>query len=185
MEQYHFPIAKLKFQDWAVWKHLAAKGVLWSQQPHREWIPCLQDQQGPRKPHPGEARKQHLLSSLRLKKIPPSSCLPGLSSQSTQRSLTSRSFPAAILCLLDPQKIHPQTTDGDLLPLTFYASLTTLKPLTVWITANCEKLLKRWKYQTILSVSWETCMHIKKQQLEPDREQWTGSKLGKEYVKSV
>ena len=32
-------------------------------------------------------------------------------------------------------------------------------------------------------VSWETCMQVKKQQLEPDMEQWTGSKLGKEYVK--
>ena len=28
-------------------------------------------------------------------------------------------------------------------------------------------------------------MHVKKQQLEPDMEQWTGSKLGKEYVKAV
>jgi len=28
------------------------------------------------------------------------------------------------------------------------ASLTTLKPLTVWITANCQKFLKRWEYQT-------------------------------------
>jgi len=28
-------------------------------------------------------------------------------------------------------------------------------------------------------------MQIKKQQLEPDMEQWTGSKLGKEYVKPV
>ena len=27
-----------------------------------------------------------------------------------------------------------------------------LKPLTVWIITNCGKLLKRWKYQTILSV---------------------------------
>ena len=31
----------------------------------------------------------------------------------------------------------------------------------------------------------KTCMQIKKQQLEPDMEQWTGSKLGKEYVKVV
>ena len=30
-----------------------------------------------------------------------------------------------------------------------------------------------------------TCMQFKKQQLEPDMEQWTGSKLGKEYVKAV
>ena len=28
-------------------------------------------------------------------------------------------------------------------------------------------------------------MQIKKQQLEPDKEQWTGSKLGKEYDKAV
>ena len=28
-------------------------------------------------------------------------------------------------------------------------------------------------------------MRVKKQQLEPDMEQWTGSKLGKEYVKAV
>ena len=28
-------------------------------------------------------------------------------------------------------------------------------------------------------------MHVKKQQLEPDMKQWTGSKLGEEYVKAV
>ena len=31
----------------------------------------------------------------------------------------------------------------------------------------------------------EICMHVKKQQLEPDMEQQTGSKLGKEYIKAV
>ena len=65
------------------------------------------------------------------------------------------------------------------------ASLITLMPLTVWITTNCGKFLKRWEYQTTLSVSWETCMWVKKQQLESDMEQLTGSKLGKEYVKAV
>ena len=35
------------------------------------------------------------------------------------------------------------------------ASLTTWKPLTVWITANYGKFVKRWEYQTILLVSWE------------------------------
>ena len=40
-------------------------------------------------------------------------------------------------------------------------------------------------YQTTLPASWETCMQVKKQQLELDIEQWTGSKLGKEYVKAV
>ena len=43
---------------------------------------------------------------------------------------------------------------------------------------------ERWEYQTTLSDSWETCIQVKKQQLEPDMEQWTGSKLGKEYVKA-
>ena len=28
-------------------------------------------------------------------------------------------------------------------------------------------------------------MQVKKQQLKPDMEQWTGSKLGKEYIKAV
>ena len=60
-------------------------------------------------------------------------------------------------------------------------SLTMLKPLTVWIITNCGKLLKRWEYQTILPVSWETCMRVKKQQLEPYIEQPTGSKLRKQY----
>ena len=55
----------------------------------------------------------------------------------------------------------------------------------MWITTDCGKFLKRWEYQTTLSASWEACMQDKKQQLEPDMEQWTGSKLGKEYVKSV
>ena len=50
------------------------------------------------------------------------------------------------------------------------ASLTTLKPLTVWITTNYGKFLKRWEYQTTLPVSSKTCMWVKKQQLEPYRE---------------
>ena len=44
------------------------------------------------------------------------------------------------------------------------SSLTTWKPLTVWITTNCGKFLKRWEYQITLPVSWETCMQVKKQQ---------------------
>ena len=60
-----------------------------------------------------------------------------------------------------------------------------LKPLTVWITTNCGKFLKRWKYQTTLSVSWETCVWVKEQQLESDMEKQTSSKLGKEYDKAI
>ena len=60
-----------------------------------------------------------------------------------------------------------------------------LKPLTVWITTNCRKFLKRWEYQATWPASWETCVQVKKQQLESDMEQWTGSKLGKEYIKAI
>ena len=45
----------------------------------------------------------------------------------------------------------------------------------VQITTNCGKFLKREGYQTTLSVSWEACMQVKKQQLEPYMEQLTGS----------
>ena len=65
------------------------------------------------------------------------------------------------------------------------ALLTMLKPLTVWITTDCGKFLKRWEYKTTWPASWEICIQVKKQQLEPDMEQQTGSKLGKEYVKAV
>jgi len=67
----------------------------------------------------------------------------------------------------------------------YFTSLTTLKPLTVWITTNSGKLLKREEYQTSFPASCESCMQVKKQQLEPDMEQWTASKLGKEYVKAI
>ena len=38
------------------------------------------------------------------------------------------------------------------------------------------KILKRWEYQTTWPVSWEICMQVRKQQLELDMEQQTGSK---------
>ena len=74
------------------------------------------------------------------------------------------------------------------IPVAYYfvsRSLDLLIPflLTVWITTNW-KILQGWDYQT-LSVSWETCMQVKKKQLELDMEQWTGFKLGKEYIKAV
>ena len=63
---------------------------------------------------------------------------------------------------------------------TSLSALTTMpKPLIVWITTNCEKFLKRWKYQTIWPASWEICMQDRKQQLELDIEQQIGSKSGK------
>ena len=43
----------------------------------------------------------------------------------------------------------------------------------------------RGEYQTTWAASWDTYMQVRKQQLEMDMEQQTGSKLGKEYVKAV
>ena len=65
------------------------------------------------------------------------------------------------------------------------ALLTMPKPLTVWISTNCGTFLNRWDYQTTLPAFLEICMQVKKQQLELDMEQQTGSKLGKEYVKAA
>ena len=65
------------------------------------------------------------------------------------------------------------------------ALLTIPKPLTVWITINCGKFWKKWEYQTTWPASWEICMQVRKQQLELDMEQQTGSKKEKEYIKAV
>ena len=56
------------------------------------------------------------------------------------------------------------------------ALLTMPKPLTVWITIDYGKFWKRWEYQITWPASWEICMQVRKQQLELDMEQQTGSK---------
>ena len=58
----------------------------------------------------------------------------------------------------------------------YFCSTDYAKALTVWITINCGKFWKRWDYQTTWPPSWETCMQVRKQQLELDMEQQTGSK---------
>ena len=40
----------------------------------------------------------------------------------------------------------------------FYFCFIALKPLTVWITTDCGKFLKKREYQTILPASYEICM---------------------------
>ena len=59
-----------------------------------------------------------------------------------------------------------------------------LKPLSGG-SQQTGKFFKRWEYQTTWPAFWEICMQVKKQQLELDMEQQTGSKLGKEYIKAV
>ena len=47
------------------------------------------------------------------------------------------------------------------------------------------KILKDMGIPTTWPASWETCMQVRKQQLELDMEQQTGSKQKKEYIKDV
>ena len=58
----------------------------------------------------------------------------------------------------------------------YFCLLTMPKPLTGWITINCGKFWGRWEYQTTWPASWEMWMQVRKQQLEMDMEQQTGSK---------
>ena len=67
-----------------------------------------------------------------------------------------------------PTSIGSQKKHGNSRKTSTSASLTTLKPSTVWITTNYGKFLKRWEYQSTLPLSRETCMQEEKQQLEPD-----------------
>ena len=55
---------------------------------------------------------------------------------------------------------------------------------------DCVDHNKLWKIQEMgipdhLTCLWEICMQGKKQQLEQDMKQQTGSKMGKEYIKAV
>ena len=65
------------------------------------------------------------------------------------------------------------------------ALLIMPKPLTVWITTNCGKFLKRWEYQATLPASWEICMQVKNKQLGLDIEKQVNSKSGRECIKAV
>ena len=77
-----------------------------------------------------------------------------------------------------------QRKQGNFRKTSTSVSSSTPQPLTVWTIINCGKLFKRWEYQTILPVSWETCMRVKKQLVEPCMDQLTGSRLRKEYDKA-
>ena len=84
---------------------------------------------------------------------------------------------ANIHWIIKKQESSRKTSISALLPMP--------KPLTVWITTNCQKFFKRWEYQATWPTSWEICMQVRKQQLELDMEWQAGSKSEKEYVKAV
>ena len=75
---------------------------------------------------------------------------------------------ANILWIMEKQESSSKTSIS--------ALLTMPKPLSGWITINCGKFWERWEYQTTWPASWEIYMQVRKQQLELDMEQQTGSK---------
>ena len=65
------------------------------------------------------------------------------------------------------------------------SALLTMPKLWLCGSQQTVEIFKRWEYQTTWPASWEICVQVKKQQLELDMEQQTGSNLGKEYIKAV
>ena len=57
----------------------------------------------------------------------------------------------------------------------YFCFIDYAKAFDCVITIKCGKFWKRWEYQTT-TASWETYMQVRKQQLELDMEQQTGSK---------
>ena len=56
----------------------------------------------------------------------------------------------------------------------------------LWLSGSqLWKILQEMGMPDHPNASWKICMQVKKQQLELDMEQWTGSKSGKEHVKAV
>ena len=74
------------------------------------------------------------------------------------------------------QSVGSQRVGHDWVTFTF--TFMRIKP-------KCGKLFRRLEYHTILPVSWETCMQVKKKQLESCMEQLAGSRLRKEYNRAV
>ena len=86
-------------------------------------------------------------------------------------------------CLSTQSRGHLETEKWVVASLTIHTEAPLLTPTQVNGHPNLTAC--RWKYQTTLPASWETCLQVKKQQLKLDTEQWTGSKLGKEYIKAL
>ena len=58
---------------------------------------------------------------------------------------------------------------------TYISALLTM-PEPLYGSQQTVENSERWEHQTTWPASWETCMQVRKQQLELDREQQTGSK---------
>ena len=60
-----------------------------------------------------------------------------------------------------------------------------VKPLTVWVTINWKFFNEMGTLDHLTCLLRGSCVQHRKPQLEPDMEQRTGSRLGREYIKAV
>ena len=74
-----------------------------------------------------------------------------------RKGIGTRDQIASICCIIEKARQKKQGRKH----LSTSASLTILKPLTVWITTNYGQFLKRWEIQTTLPASWKSCMQMK------------------------
>ena len=81
-----------------------------------------------------------------------------------------------------PTLIVSQRKQGNFRKTFTSASLTMLKPLTVQITTNCGKFLKRWEYQAYLYPE-KPVGGLRSNSYIAYMKELTGSKLGKKYDK--
>jgi len=100
-------------------------------------------------------------------------------------------------CILLSERSQSEKTSYCLLPMTWQSRKGTAMETSKWsvvstgwgqkwwiaehrifrvVNDSIHIFWNRWEYQTTWPASWETCMHVRKQQLELDMEQQTGSK---------
>ena len=83
-------------------------------------------------------------------------------------------------------KIHSIIKKAREFQKNIYSALLTMPKAFDCVDHNkLWKILKEMGIPDHLPASWEICMQVKKQQLEPDVKQWTGSKSRKDYIKAV
>ena len=78
-----------------------------------------------------------------------------------------------------PTPIGSQKKQENSRKISISASLTTPKPLTLWITTNCGKFFKSWKYQATLPASWETCVQVQETTVRTTHETMDCFQIGK------
>ena len=84
-----------------------------------------------------------------------------------------------------PASVGSQKKQGNSRETSTFALLTTQMPLSVGSQQTVENSQRNGNTRPPCLPPEKPVLQVKKQQLEPDLEQQTGSKLGKEYVKAA